>query len=142
MLASRMLELLKSTPSGTWNQDDFDEQVTVLEQIMAARPLGPAAADGGNISENASTAQRIVSGLTPSDQIAYVDAVQLLGAKRPQEAWERAKPLFDRYRESYEVQDLRCKIAMQLSVPWETTREECAPLMRLTGTWTAPRSGH
>ncbi|HWO11997.1 MAG TPA: hypothetical protein VNN80_21030 [Polyangiaceae bacterium] len=62
----------------------------------------------------------------------------MLDAKRPKEAWARAKPLFDRYLGSYEVQDLRCKIAMQLGGDWESARQECEPLMQLTRASTAP----
>lgn len=134
-IAARMLNLLKSMPSGTWNQEDLDARVKVLEQMVAVQP------DGAEVSGTASAVQKQqpVSSLAPSDQVAYREATRMLEAKRPNEARDRAKPLFDRYADSYEVQDLRCKIAMQLSLTWETTREECEPLMRLTGASSAPQ---
>lgn len=137
-LAARMLDLLKRAPSGTWNHDDFEARVRALEHQLAAQSGGQSPPDVGDASGKMRSDQASVSGATPSDRAVYLEAVRLLEAKRPKDAWERAKQLFDRYANSYEVQDLRCKIAMQLSVPWETTREECEPLMRLTGAATAP----
>jgi len=122
--AARMLELLKSTPSGTWNLQDFEARLKVLETMAAAPPR--------------TTSAKAASGLAPADQAAYDEAARLLDAKRSKEAWARAKPLFDRYLGSYEVQDLRCKIAMELGGDWETARQECEPLMRLTRASTAP----
>jgi hypothetical protein len=56
----------------------------------------------------------------------------------PRGIWNEATALFAKYPRVYEVQDLRCKLAMANAFAWDVTRTECDPLMKLS---TAPASG-
>ena len=118
--AQRMLQILRSAPQGTWNQEAWQAHVSVLERLTMAKPREPQAEQGP-------------AGLSPADRATYREAARLLEDKQVRQAWERARSLFGAYPEEYAVQDLRCKIAMQLNLSWDNAREECLPLMRLSG---------
>jgi hypothetical protein len=74
--------------------------------------------------------------LRPQDRDRWVDIAK---TSDPEAAWALAKPLFAAYPEVYEVQDLRCKIAMTRGMSYDAARAECDPLMKLTMRGAGPR---
>ena len=70
--------------------------------------------------------------MSPEDRALFTKANEALAKSRPREAWSIGEPLFEKYLSDYAVQDLRCKAATRLSLPWEQTHRACEPLMALT----------
>ncbi|WP_146650644.1 matrixin family metalloprotease [Labilithrix luteola] len=69
-------------------------------------------------------------GLSPADREKFLQANEAYSKAEMVRAWNTAKPLFEAYRNSFEVQDLRCKIATN-SMPFDMARRECDRLMKL-----------
>jgi hypothetical protein len=73
------------------------------------------------------------SSLSAVDQKVFDEAFAKEKAGKYTEAYDQAKPLYKRYPDEMSVQDLRCRLVLQLDVPVETVESECAALMRLSG---------
>src|SRR5262249_46238092 len=71
--------------------------------------------------------------IAEAERAVYSLAIADLVAHQPGEAWKKAEALFTRYPNVYPVQDLRCKLALQLSSSWQDARPECERLMNITG---------
>lgn len=69
--------------------------------------------------------------LTPAHRELFRTSNAAFDAGDPKGAWDRAKPLFSAYPNSYAVQDLRCRMAMALA-SYDAARPECDPVMRLS----------
>jgi predicted Zn-dependent protease len=120
-----LIEHLRRT-SSSWVSSERD---AILAQLRAApEPSAPPAAP----AKEAAPAEKPVNGLSEADQAEYTQAVQEQRAGRVAEAWSKAKPLFTRYPDVYEVQDLRCQLAMKMGGHWQQTQAHCDRLMQLT----------
>jgi hypothetical protein len=73
-----------------------------------------------------------IAALPDDARTRFVEASRSLQAGNRAAALEKARPLFDAYRDVLSVQDLRCKIAMAGSSDWTSTRAECDYLMELS----------
>jgi hypothetical protein len=69
--------------------------------------------------------------LTPAHRELFRTSSAAFDSGDPKGAWDRAKPLFSAYPNSYAVQDLRCRMAMALA-SYDAARPECDPVMRLS----------
>lgn len=69
--------------------------------------------------------------LTPAHREVFRTSSAAFDSGDPKGAWDRAKPLFSAYPNSYAVQDLRCRMAMALA-SYDAARPECDPVMRLS----------
>ena len=121
-----LIEHLQET-SSSWVPSERD---AILAQLRATpEPSAPPAAAP---PKEAAPVEKPVNGLSEADQAEYTQAVQEQRAGRVTEAWSKAKPLFTRYPGVYEVQDLRCQLAMKMGGPWQQTQAHCDRLMQLT----------
>jgi Matrixin len=121
-----LIEHLQRT-SESWVPSERD---AILTQLRAApKPSAPPAAAP---PKEAAPAEKPVNGLSEADQAEYAQAVQEQRAGRATEAWSKVKPLFTKYPNVYEVQDLRCQLAMKIGGPWQQTQAHCERLMQLT----------
>lgn len=92
------------------------QQTNVHAQVQPAAPKTPAAPE--------------TPGLSPADREKFLQANEAFSKAEMVRAWNAAKPLFATYKDSFEVQDLRCKIATN-SMPFDMARRECDRLMKL-----------
>lgn len=103
-----------------WNPEDYAQLRVQLGQMARVEPATVAATPPS------------VPGLRSEDQARFAQALELERQRRPCDALETASPLFSRYPDVYEIQDLRCRLALARGGSVRTiTRKECAPLMRL-----------
>ncbi len=114
-------------------------------QVAAATA---AAGDTANAAStaNATTHQPPAKDNTPAELVAadrdrWRHASELAKAGDAETAWTTAKPLFARYKAVYEVQDLRCKLAMSRFATYTEARPECDDLMKATLAGAAARDG-
>jgi hypothetical protein len=75
--------------------------------------------------------------LSPDDGERFTRARAALARGQKRTAYDLAKPLFDKYPDAYDVQDLRCQLAAIRWLPRDELLSECAPFQRLS----AARSG-
>ncbi len=97
------------------------------EKCLAALDRAQSAAPG---SEAPATPE--VEGLTPDERRAFAQSRQALAAGNAERALELGAKLFAEHTTSYEVQDLRCQVAMHRRLPFEQVERECAELKKLT----------
>jgi len=71
--------------------------------------------------------------LSDAERKAYLEAVQLEEGERHDEAWRRAEPLFAAHPDHYEVQDLRCRLAMKRGGEPDALERHCAAFRELEG---------
>ena len=69
------------------------------------------------------------SDVSAEERALFQQAGEALGHGRPRDAWSIAEPLFEKYPNDYAIQELRCKVASRLSLPWEQTRRACEVVM-------------
>ena len=74
----------------------------------------------------------VPDGVSDADGRLFAAGTRALAAGDPASAWDRARPLFDRYKDSLPVQDLRCRIAMAVGLPFPVVRAECDRMMQLS----------
>ena len=96
-----------------------------IARLSASRRAGGAA-------PAAAAAPARVEGLGDADQAAYAQAQQELAAGRLAEAWAKAEPLFGRHPKVYEVQELRCQLAMKRGGSVQQVQSHCERLLKLT----------
>jgi hypothetical protein len=123
--ARRLLEDFELTRAN-WVQSERDAMVTSLKMLLARPSGGRNAADGGVVDE------ALLKDVSAADRVVFAEATENLRQGRPLDAWTKAEPLFGRYPDVYAVQDLRCKLALQVSNAWEWTRQECSKLMDIS----------
>ena len=103
------------------------ERETMLSSLKVV--LAPPASTSTEAALADESAMRDVK---VEDRAVFAAAVDDDRQGKPREAWAKAESLFSRYSEVYVVQDLHCKLAMELSTVWEFTRAECEALMNLS----------
>jgi hypothetical protein len=127
-LARARLECLRRGDPA-WNDADRT-QAMAHEEALVAQPSAKAAATPAVPPAPAEPPPP--TGLRADDVEAWKQASALASSGDPVGAWTAAAKLFTAYPEVYEVQDLRCKLAMAQSVSYDAVRAECDPLMKLT----------
>ena len=67
-----------------------------------------------------------------ADGAVFVRAVNEMSVGAAKQAWDTAKPLFDKYPDVYAVQDLRCQLAILKRLDANEQAVHCAALKRLS----------
>jgi hypothetical protein len=120
--AADMLAALGSSNQGAWVEGDRASLVSrmrALDQANAPPPPPPPIEDLAELK-------------TDAERAVWRQTVQAQRDGDLSRAWETGQALFKAYPSVQKVQDLRCTVAMNL-VGWFRAKEECAPLMKLTG---------
>jgi Matrixin len=130
--ARRLLEEFELTRT-SWVAAEREAMIASLKMLIARAPAA------SNDAADAGAQADALDDVAPADRTIYAQAADDLRQGHPQDAWTHAEPLFTRYPDVYAVQDLRCKLALQLSSVWEVTRKECSKLMDITRGKTSPR---
>lgn len=126
-LAKALLDHLTSTEAA-WVKEELSATRERLLAMMK-RPDKPKPPDD-------STA---LAALPPEHRQAYLDASAALAEQRAGDAWRTLKPLVAAYPDVLAVHDLRCRIAMQLGLPFDVAQKECERLLQLSGVPPAKR---
>ncbi len=121
-MARALLKELDRTRS-TWVASERDALAVRLGKFLE----NPEAA-----SAQAEPSPAAASGLPAEDRKRVALAKGQLSSGDASAAWKSAEPLFERYPDSYEIQELRCNIAMRRSLPYAKVRAECKRLMALS----------
>ena len=87
---------------------------TPPSQRSRAQPAAPPAAPPAVAPQQApaTPATSQLAKLGEADRALFEEALREQRAGRKPDAWSKAEPLFSRYPDVYEVQDLRCQLAM------------------------------
>ena len=131
---------LREVPSSVWAEKDRAEMMARIDYVLAvAKQKEEAALQAAQVPAESVVPAAAAPSATPriprlrdADARIYERAVALEATRATDEAWTVARPLFAAYPDVYEVQDLRCKLAMKRPLGWTETRVECDPLMRLS----------
>jgi hypothetical protein len=136
--ATELRAYLDRVPPRVWADADYKEMRQRVDSALAA-PLPGAADDApvlvaslAPVTPAAAAPPPAVPGLSVADARVFDRAVDARRGGAIEEAWKTARPLFGRYPAVYEVQDLRCSLAMKRPLGWMETRAECDALMRLS----------
>jgi hypothetical protein len=140
--ATELRAYLDGVPPRVWAAADHEEMRARIDAALAAPPPGAAddaPAPVASLAPIAPPAQPApvvsppaVPGLRAADAGVFDRAVAARRGGAIEEAWKIARPLFAAYPAVYEVQDLRCSLAMKRPLGWTETRAECDALMRLS----------
>jgi hypothetical protein len=122
--AERLLGLFERT-EGRWVAAERETMLASLKVVLA-QPASTASSEAALADESALRDVKV------EDRAVFASAVDDDRQGKPREAWAKGEPLFSRYPEVYAVQNLHCKLAMELSTVWEFTRTECEALMNLS----------
>jgi hypothetical protein len=71
--------------------------------------------------------------LAGADHALFLEVKEIQAGGDARRARALAAPLFERYPDSYAVQELRCQLAMSAGLAMGEETAECAPLRRLSG---------
>jgi len=123
VLAEQLLGHFDASAHG-WVAADRENMFKSLKTLLA-QPASGATAPAALADDAA------LRDVAAADRSLLVEAIADERQGKPRDAWTKAEPLFARYKDVYVVQDLRCKLAMELSTVWEFTRAECEALMGL-----------
>lgn len=133
--AKAMIEHLERT-SASWVAADREVAIERLRPAASGTAQGVAASPrpGGapDTKGDASPAAGRVEGLNDADQAVYAQAQQERAGGHLNEAWAKAESLFQRHLKVYEVQELRCQLAMQRGGPMQQVTSHCERLLKLT----------
>jgi hypothetical protein len=120
----------------------YDRRMSGFGPLAVARmkatlaPPAPAAARQEAPRERTSTTSATLpagpDGVRADDRAAWQRAWATAAGGDAEAAWTIARPLFDAYPDVYEVQDLRCKLALARLGAYDAVRAECEPLMKIT----------
>jgi hypothetical protein len=105
-----------------------------LSASTASAVASASAPTSGKPSTQANGPENAVTGLdelSPAHRELFRTSNAAFESGDAKGAWDRAKPLFSAYPNSYAVQDLRCKMAMALA-SYDAARPECDSVMRLS----------
>jgi hypothetical protein len=131
--AQAIVDRLRQGHAEHWVPSERDDEIARLESwLRQVQPVASSAAKSD--AATASAMQAPPSDLRPEDQALFRQVLEHFRAGRIKDARELGGPLFGRYATSYEVQDLRCQIALAQAQAFDITRAECDALMRLTPT--------
>lgn len=145
-LAETVLGLLARSPE-VWVTSERDELLQQMQLAMVQSPPPPAAtAKSAPVPLPSATAPGTAAdrhaesppgggqpaGIAAADAALFAQALADEKAGKQASAEKLARPLFTRYPDSYEVQDLRCRLAMSLHAEdWDKAQAECALFMKL-----------
>jgi hypothetical protein len=131
-----LLTSYEKAAEGDWDGAERDAMVIKLRAVLGkAAPLSTGIAPNAKASTSAAPAPIAAPAtMKPADAAIYVQANEQFQAGKYADAWKTAKPLFSAYPDSYDVQDFHCKLAMKQGFDWQTTKAECAALMKLSTT--------
>jgi hypothetical protein len=134
--AQAIIDRLQQGQANHWVPSERDEEIARLESwLQKAEPaLNSSARAAQSATGPAPGAAPAVAPaeLGREDRALFLQVQEQLRAGRIPEAKTLGDPLFARYPNSYEVQDVRCQIALAQTQPFDVTRAECDPLTRLT----------
>jgi len=145
--AESALAVLRGAPPHTFEDQSARAIEALLEQhrqapsneasrpAVAARPSAISRAPSTAIpsSETSVAAPATSGGLAGADHALFLEAKQIGAGGDARRARALAAPLFERYPDSYAVQELRCQLAMSAGLAMGEETAECAPLRRLSG---------
>jgi len=129
VVAGEVLAALEHAPDGVFVAS---ERAKLVEQLKA-RSSPTSAARGAPEPAAAIVEVPETPELEGADRQRFDDAYRASARGDMVAAWNAAKPLFEAYPRSFEVQDLRCQVASR-SMRFELARRECGPLMKLSTT--------
>lgn len=132
--AQSALNLLQNAPAQSYESNGLLEISKLLEQ-HARRPT-PSAAPPRSLSlppNGAAPATPPATALSDADRatLAQVRAAQADGDVA--RARTLGAPLFQKYPQDTQIQDLRCQLAMKAGLSMAEERAECSPLRKLYG---------
>lgn len=137
--AQAALNVLHAAPAHTWEDGSARQAERLLEKLstygiaQVASPRAAPAASAPAAVAPAVAPERAPSELSPADRTLFEQARAEQAAGRIGEAVALAKPLFQRYPDSYAVQELRCQLAMKARLTIDQENAECNSLRRLSG---------
>ena len=135
--ATELRAYLDGVPPRVWADADHKAMRARIDLALAAPP-GVAEDVPAPVASLAPVAPPVEHAppagpkLRADDARVFDRAVAAQRAGAIEEAWKIALPLFAAYPAVYEVQDLRCNLAMKRPLGWTVTRAECDALMRLS----------
>lgn len=120
-LAKTLVEHLEQT-GHTWVEADREQ---LLSQL---RPQAASMADQRPESFATDAHWRA---LTAAERTRFHQVLDLDASGQPEQALEQARPLYESHRAGYEIQDLRCRLAMRIGGDPEAMKAHCAEFNRL-----------
>ena len=141
-LATDLLALYEDKSGIAWDAAERTAMIAQLKATIAAlSPKAPATV--ATVAPSSSTVANAPVGgpqapaevaplLKEKDRPTYEAAYAQWKSGDLKGAGATAGPLFSAYPNVYAVQDFRCQIAMAQKLDWQTTKAECAQLMKLT----------
>jgi hypothetical protein len=123
------LQQLKTRQSAAWVVGERESRIEMLEKMRARKA---PRSDAPTRASASATISQPGPDVAPDARALFERAAAALAAQREREAWSAAEPLFAKYPKDYAVQELRCKIATALSLPWDEIRAHCLSMMSLT----------
>jgi hypothetical protein len=126
---------LEKPSASTWVASEREAMLVQLRAVLGAStaPVAAAAPAAQPPLRPKTRNEATPSSLSPEAQKVYAQALDEERAGRKAAAWNLASPLFTAYPKVYAVQDLRCRLAMDLALDFDEMKEECAPLRELSG---------
>ena len=135
-LYEALLASYEKAADGDWDAQERDDMVARLRSTLGKPPTVAKTTPTTSAAPSTSAAPPALvatpADLKEKDRAAWADAAKQFQAEKYADSWKTAKPIFDAYPDSYEVQDFHCKLAMKQGFDWKTTKAECAPLMKLS----------
>lgn len=121
-------DFLRTAPPAAFVADDRNRLLSDIDARATAQQARTQVQV--QVQAEAAPAAPETPGLSTADREKFLQANEAYSKAEMVRAWNTAKPLFEAYRNSFEVQDLRCKIATN-SMPFDMARRECDRLMKL-----------
>lgn len=119
-----------ATPTGA-SPPNATSAPTTPAPASAAASTGTGKGTSGAAGDGGTAAG--AEGLSADDQALFAKADTHEKAKRYADAMKAAAPLFAKYPNHLSVQDMRCRLAMQVHADdWDKAMAECLPFARLT----------
>jgi hypothetical protein len=130
-----LLASYENAPDGDWDAKEKDEMIARLRTALGIPLVATKSTASASPSASSSAPPAAIvapSDLKPADASTFIEASKQFQAGKYGDSWKTATPLFAAYPDVYDVQDLRCKLAMKQGFDWKTTKAECAQLMKLS----------
>ncbi len=149
-VARQLKQRLLQAKEAPWVDASYRQTLLLLEEIeqaaaaptsLASPSTSPASAAGAPVGAHpGETAIASVEtadppsadpALSPADQVLLRQVQDDRHRGQNAAAWERGQPLFEKYPQSFSVQELRCQIAMDMGWEYSAVSEQCHPMMDL-----------